>query len=177
MITRHSSRRGSLATLLPELLEDATRYDRIAGYFNSSVLEIAGESLERMPAGSKARIIANSDLDLLDVTSAQQAARAITQSWRAGQPEDVTPATQARLRRLSKFLSEGRIEVRVLPDEVFGLVHGKAGVVYRRDGSKVAFMGSTNESKRAWTLNYEIVWVDESPEGIGWVPPRPRPCG
>ncbi len=45
------------------------------------------------------------------------------------------------------------MQVRVLPDEVFGLIHGKAGVITYSDGSKTSFLGSANESKTAWKLN------------------------
>ena len=30
-------------------------------------------------------------------------------------------------------------------------------------------MGSANESRTAWTLNYELLWSDDSAEGIAWV--------
>jgi hypothetical protein len=56
--------------------------------------------------------------------------------------------------------------VRLLPDEVFGLIHGKAGVITLADGAKTCFMGSANESRSAWQLNYELVWEDPSPEAV-----------
>jgi len=56
-----------------------------------------------------------------------------------------------------------------LPDEVFGLIHGKAGVITLADGNKISFMGSVNESKSAWRINYELVWEDTSPEAVTWV--------
>ena len=58
----------------------------------------------------------------------------------------------------------------MLPDERFGFVHGKAGVVdARRRQRRSAFIGSTNESRTAWTLNYELLWSDDSAEGVAWV--------
>ncbi|HBY44875.1 MAG TPA: helicase SNF2 [Chloroflexi bacterium] len=173
MITRHSSRRESLAGFLPGLLDGAVSYDRIAGYFRSSMLEVAGEALEAMGPGARVRVVCNSDLSPLDIQTARAAKTtanaAMYREWRASLPEDISPALRARLERLHGFLADGRLQVRVLPDEVFGLVHGKAGVVERADGGAVAFLGSANESKRAWTLNYEIVWTDDSPEGVAWV--------
>jgi len=169
MITRHSSRRESLANFLPTLLDGATSYDRIAGYFRSSMLEVAGEALERMGPEARVRVICNSDLSPLDVLTARAANAAVYREWRASLPEDITPPLRERLDRLHEFLSSGRLRVRVLPDEVFGLIHGKAGAIQRADGSAVAFLGSANESRRAWTLNYEIVWTDDSPEGVAWV--------
>jgi hypothetical protein len=48
MIQRYSSRRSPLKDFLAARLQGARRYDRIAGFFSSSLLEVAGEALERM---------------------------------------------------------------------------------------------------------------------------------
>ena len=48
MIHRYSSRRSPLKDFLATQLQGAHRYDRIAGFFSSSLLEVAGEALERM---------------------------------------------------------------------------------------------------------------------------------
>jgi|GEM_PF-6485097 len=47
MIHRYSSRRSPLNDFLATQLQGARRYDRIAGFFRSSLLEVAGEALER----------------------------------------------------------------------------------------------------------------------------------
>ena len=169
MISRYSSRRASLAGFLPELLAGARSYDRIAGYFRSSILEVAGEALEKMAPGALVRVICNSDLNALDILTARAAKMAMYREWRSALPDDISPPLRARLDRLHAFLASGRLQVRVLPDEVFGLIHGKAGVVVRSDGEPIAFLGSANESRSAWQLNYEIVWTDSSPEGVAWV--------
>ena len=57
----------------------------------------------------------------------------------------------------------------MLPDEVYGLMHGKAGVITYPDGSKTSFLGSINETKSALTTNYEMVWEDTSPDAVAWV--------
>jgi hypothetical protein len=46
MIHRYSSRRNPLKDFLATRLQGARRYDRIAGFFSSSLLEVAGEALE-----------------------------------------------------------------------------------------------------------------------------------
>jgi len=46
MIHRYSSRRRPLKDFLAKQLQGARRYDRIAGFFSSSLLEVAGEALE-----------------------------------------------------------------------------------------------------------------------------------
>lgn len=168
-IRRYSSRRGRLGSLLTRELEGARSYDRIAGYFSSSILEVAGEALDAMADGAIVRVACNSSLDALDVLTAKAAKQAMYREWCASLPQEVTPVLKARLERLYGLLASGRLVVKVLPDKRFGLIHGKAGVITRDDGAKVAFLGSANETKSGWTLNYELVWLDDSLDGVAWV--------
>ena len=165
MLLRHSSRRQRLdSSVLNARLQDAVGYDRIAGYFRSSLFEVAGEAL----AGIRGpvRVVCNSDLDPQDLRTA---AAALRRSWCSGAPEQAPPQALPRYQALYDALVQKRLEVRVLPDSAFGLIHGKAGVVHRADGSALGFMGSVNESASAWQLNYELLWEDDSPETVRWL--------
>ena len=54
MMHRYSSRRSPVKDFLATRLQGARRYDRIAGFFSSSLLEVTGEALERMtPEGGE----------------------------------------------------------------------------------------------------------------------------
>ncbi len=169
MITRFSSRRQRLdRSFLTERLSGAHRYDRIAGFFSSSILEVAGEALESVQG--PVRLVCNSVLNPQDVLIAKKAAQAaMRREWCEFQPERLPEASKDRFRRLYEFLSGGRLQVRVLPDETFGLIHGKAGVITLASGRQTAFLGSVNESLTAWRLNYELLWEDDSPEAVEWV--------
>lgn len=167
-LKRHSSRRHRLdRTVLKQRLEGAVSYDRIAGYFRSSLFEIAGEALAGV--AGPVRIVCNSDLDPQDLATATAAQAALHRSWCAGQPEDAPPEARPRYRALYEALTNQRIAIRVLPDTAFGLIHGKAGIVRRADGTATAFLGSVNESAAAWRLNYELLWEDDDPETLAWV--------
>ncbi|HEY3547451.1 MAG TPA: phospholipase D-like domain-containing anti-phage protein [Propionicimonas sp.] len=167
-VRRYSSRATPLGRVLTSELAGAIAYDRIAGYFSSSILEVAGESLEAMSDGAVARIVCNSTLSPLDVATAKAAKARTYQLWCASLPAELSPAMRTRLGRLYQFLSSGRLQVRVLPNERFGLLHGKAGVVTRPGGSRLCFIGSTNETQAAFELNYELVWTDDSADGVVW---------
>ena len=66
MINRFSSRVNNLGeAFFKDALTDAISYDRIAGYFSSSIIEIAGEQIDRMKG--KVRIVCNSQLQTDDV--------------------------------------------------------------------------------------------------------------
>ena len=152
MIQRFSSRRQNLdAAFIHERLKGAVSYDRIAGYFRSSLLEIAGEHLENL--NGKIRVVCNSDIDERDVLTAKAAQQALRKSWCGGEPEKLPANTQVRFQRLYDLLASGKMAVKVLPDQAFGLIHGKAGIIGYADGRKTCFMGSTNESLSAWKLN------------------------
>lgn len=167
MINRYSSRRESLSgSLLNKKLKNAKSYDRIAGYFSSSILEVAGEEIEKIEG--KVRVICNSGLDERDVQTAILAKNAMRKEWCDFKPEEL-PGSSHRFKKLYELLSSGKMEVRVLPDKKFGLIHGKAGVITMTDGSKTSFLGSANESKFGWDLNYELVWEDDSKEAVDWV--------
>ncbi len=168
MIQRHSSRRTRLDhAVLNQRLDGAASYDRIAGYFRSSLFEVAGESL--MKVSGKVRIICNSDLDPQDLETATAAQVALRRSWCAGNPENAPPSAIPRYSALYEALTSEKLEVRVLPDTAFGLVHGKAGVIRRTDGSATTFLGSVNETTSAWKLNYELLWEDDDPASVAWV--------
>lgn len=169
-VKRHSSRREKLdASLLQARLAGAASYDRIAGFFRSSLLEVAGEAIEGV--AGKVRVVCNSDLEPMDVATAKAAQQSMRQSWCAAEPEKLAgnEAGRRRFARLYELLASGKLEVRVLPDEVFGLVHGKAGVIRYPDGRATSFLGSVNESLTAWRLNYELMWEDDSAESVDWV--------
>ena len=61
------------------------------------------------------------------------------------------------------------MEVKVIPDEKFGLVHGKAGIITLKDGKKTSFLGSANETYNGWKMNYELIWEDDSLDAVEWV--------
>src|SRR5262245_40151310 len=77
MLRRYSSRRASLhLECLQQRLGGATRSDLIAGYFQSSLLELANEELAAIP---RVRIVCNTDVnpdDLRTVRIASGARRA-----------------------------------------------------------------------------------------------------
>jgi len=134
MLRRHSSRQGRLdRSVLTQRLHGALSYDRIAGYFRSSLFEVAGEALTSVTG--PIRIICNSDLDPHDVATAAAAQAALRRSWCAGRPEDALPEALPRYQALYAALINQRIAIRVLPDTAFGLVHGKAGIIRSADGT------------------------------------------
>lgn len=166
-INRFSSRRQRLDhAFLSERLKGAQSYKRIAGYFRSSIFELVGEEIAAIPI---VQIVCNSELDAADVVVSKHAREtALKERWNETPSEVEALLHRERYRRLHELLTSGRVEIRVVPkDSVF--IHGKAGVVEAADGSKSCFLGSINETKSAFAQNYEILWEDQSAEGVAWV--------
>lgn len=166
-INRFSSRRERLDhAFLSSRLRDAKSYKRIAGYFRSSIFELVGEEIAAIP---KVQILCNSELDAADIiVSKHSRETALKERWNEASSEVEALLHRERYRHLHSLLVSGRVEIRVVPkDRVF--IHGKAGVIQAADGSKTCFLGSINETKSAFAQNYEILWEDESPEGVAWV--------
>ena len=168
MLRRYSSRREKLdEAFLNDKLKGAKAYDRIAGYFSSSILELSFEEIENMEG--IVRVVCNSDLNIEDVATATLAKNSLRKEWCEFKPEDIPFNSTKRLERLYSLLKSKKLQVRVLPNEIFGLIHGKAGVITLKDGSKTAFLGSINETLSAWKLNYELIWEEDSKETVQWV--------
>jgi len=167
-IQRFSSRRHDLSqAFLAKRLYNARAYDRIAGYFRSSLLSLVGDTLDTITG--PIRVVCNSDLDLRDVETAQAAKNAMRQEWCASHPEIRYTNNKPQLLHLYDLLSTDKMKIKVLPRQTFGLEHGKAGIITLADGQRTAFMGSANESLNGWHTNYELLWEDASADAVQWV--------
>lgn len=166
-ITRFSSRFGKIKdTFLLKYLEEARSYKRIAGYFTSSLFEIAGEALDTIP---DVKIVCNSELSEKDLRVAHRGNPMMVRKWRELSGGYETLLNHKRYQKLDSFLLNRPRSIRVASDDICGFVHGKAGVIECADGTKIGFIGSINETKKGWDDNYEILWQDTSPEGIEWI--------
>ena len=166
-IRRFSSRTHRLdASFLMQHLAGARSYKRIAGYFTSSLFEVAGEALEHIP---EVKIVCNVDIHPDDLKVAQLRESKMLGRWNERALEAEALLNRERYRRLDAFLAKHGQAVRIAPDDICGFVHGKAGVITLADGRRLGFIGSMNETRSGWQRHYEILWEDESPEGVAWI--------
>src|SRR3546814_3751611 len=113
---RMSSRTGKLShSFLLDRLRGARSYNRIAGYFRSSIFEVAAEELAAI---DEVRIVCNADLDARDVRAAQAVFEAgLRERWSEGGPEVDSFLHRERYAHLYAALKRGNITVRVLARE------------------------------------------------------------
>ncbi|MGO2638113.1 MAG: phospholipase D-like domain-containing protein, partial [Enterococcus viikkiensis] len=165
-IRRFSSRTERLdKEFLAESLKGASKYFRIAGYFRSSIFELVGEEISKIP---EVKIICNSELDLADFHVATGRNTALKERWNEVDVESEALLKKDRYQILDQLLQSGNVEIRVVPRERLFL-HGKAGSIHYSNGSRKSFIGSVNESKSAFAHNYELVWQDDDEESADWV--------
>jgi len=165
-LRRFSSRTEPLDTaFLAKSLQGASKYFRIAGYFRSSIFELVGEEMSKIP---DVRIICNSELDMVDFKVASGRNTALKERWNKIDVEAEALLQKERYKKLDQLLQAGNVQIRVVPRELLFL-HGKAGVVYYPDGRRTSFIGSVNESKSAFSRNYELIWQDDDGESADWV--------
>jgi hypothetical protein len=162
---------------LRDRLRNAATYDRIAGYFRSSIFEVAAEEIALI---DRVRIVCNSDLDPADLRTSQAIRdQALVARWWDAAPRDLSLEIDSllhrpRYRQLFELLSARdangtpKVEIRVVDRTTAPLVHGKAGIITMRDGTRTCFIGSVNETLEAWRKHYEILWEDTSGEGVKW---------
>ncbi len=166
-IRRLSSRTERLdQNFLLEHLKNARSYKRIAGYFTSSLFEIAYEWLDEIP---EVKIVCNVDIHPDDLKVAQLRESKMIGRWNENAIEAEALLNRSRYRRLDQFLAKRGPMIRVAPDSICGFVHGRAGVIELADCRKLGFIGSMNETSSGWQRHYEILWEDDSPEGVAWI--------
>lgn len=166
-INRLSSRTHALdQSFLIEHLKGARRYRRIAGYFTSSLFEVAGELIDQIP---EVQIVCNADIQAEDLRVAQVCEAKLLGKLNERSVEIESLLNRERYQQLASFLEKRGQVIRVAPDSACGFVHGKAGVIDLADGRKLGFIGSMNETSSGWQSHYEILWSDDSPEGVAWI--------
>lgn len=165
-IRRFSSRTEKLDTeFLAKALKGASKYFRIAGYFRSSIFELVGEEISKIP---EVKIVCNSELDLADFQVASGRTTALKERWNRVDVEAEALLKKERYQILDQLLQSGNVEIRVVPRERLFL-HGKAGSIHYPDSGRKSFIGSVNDSKSAFAHNYELVWQDDDPDSADWV--------
>lgn len=147
-------------------LEGARSYKRIAGYFTSSLFEVAHECLEAIP---EVKIVCNVDIHPDDLKVAQLRESKMIGRWNDKAIEAEALLNRGRYRQLDAFLAQRGQVIRVAPDSLCGFLHGKAGMIELANGRKLGFIGSMNETSSGWQRHYEILWEDDSPEGVAWI--------
>jgi len=179
--------KGRFSSSIESLLEgfyrpalmDASRYWRITGYFTSRSLLQVLEGVEQLVAASpdgighgQMRLITGVFLSEADITALAAGAPAetvLTDHLSKHFPfKGVEPGGQGAAalgaELLAWLVSRGHLEIRVGLPLIDGLIvndgaifHAKEGVIEDKEGQRLGFSGSVNETPNGWTSNFETI--------------------
>lgn len=176
-----------IAEFYEPVLERAVTYDRVAGYFSSASLAAVARGIAAfLENGGKMRLVTSHAFTRGDVTRLQEVAQA--EALEAQLIDDFAQSVSLldglgsaiakdHFSAMCWMLANDKLEIKVViprnadltqltPTEIEKF-HPKFGVLKDRLGNKIAFSGSVNETRFAWTKNEENMDVYQS-----WLPGR-----
>lgn len=144
------------------VLEQATKYYRIAGFFSSSSLSVAAKGIEGLVKNDgKMYLLISPELSVEDykiITEHEIIENTnFVNDFSVEYPDD-------NLKALAWLLDTGRLEMKIVVGlkSATSLFHQKVGIVFDSDGDMLSFSGSINETAQAWMRNIEEFKVFES---------------
>nr|WP_238341611.1 DEAD/DEAH box helicase family protein [Actinopolymorpha rutila] len=154
-------------------LQESVLYDRAVGFFSSTLFHVVAVAYsDFVRRGGRLRLICSPALKPEDFEAMKQAdeiGRYAQETVRAELREllerpEAVPATRLLATLISNDIAEVRIAFASDPGGIF---HDKLGIFEDTDGRRVSFVGSANETWRAWGLNHESFevfcsWRNES---------------
>lgn len=150
------------------LLHEANIYRRAVGFFSSSSLvEISKGIADMAKNGGKIEIVASpylSDEDYKAIKEGYANRREIIENALIRQISDKPSDyySMERLNLLANLIANGVMDVKIAYTDKngeLGMYHEKMGLIEDKEGNRVAFSGSMNESMTAMSINYETIDV------------------
>lgn len=149
------------------LLKDAILYKRSVGFFTSSaLLEIATGISHLINNDGKIQLIVSPYLDDEDVEAINKGYKLRNDIVERALMKYITEPQnyfeEEKLNLLATLIAEERLDLKIAfsyRNNKLGLYHEKMGIFYDREGNRVAFSGSMNESQTAFVTNYETIDV------------------
>lgn len=152
-------------------LEDAVRYDRLTGFFDARALALAARGIEGLVHnGGRMRLVVGCTLGQAETQAIERGEelRALVEKRMKAVP--LAPSDAAgrdALELLTWMIEHGFLDVKVavpcdgrkrpIPND--GIFHEKAAIIEDREGDKIAWNGSLNETGKGWHGNWESINV------------------
>ena len=159
-------------------LSNCEKYQRLSGYFSStSFANVVYEILEFIEKKGKIELITSPNLSQIDKKifeqSVQDAENLLSNIFfkdLKNDPENLKIhfAKLMAYMLTNKIEGTSQLEIKIaIPDEGPGLYHQKIGILHYRNGEKISFSGSVNETASGWGENIEnfkvfCSWNDET---------------
>ena len=147
------------------VLTNSVLYEREAGYFTSSILNINYKALpEFIKNGGEIRIICNHELSIEDDI---KVANSAFRNQNLIDDFDELLSSYDTRKRTQLFCS--LIERKILDIKICitksGIYHKKVGIFTDKQGNVISFKGGVNETYSGWKRNYDSIDVEKSYDG------------
>lgn len=143
-------------------LKEAVLYQRAVGFFSSSSLNLIASGIKNICENKgKIQIIASPKLSQEDVDEISKGYREREIIERALIRELNNPTTEKErenLSLISQLIAENYLDIKIAvvkAKDQLAMYDEKVGIITDKDGNKIAFSGSMNESENAFYNNYE----------------------
>ena len=152
-------------------LEDAKRYDRLTGYFSATALALAARGIEGLVRNDgRMRLVVGCTLnqpEIEAITKGEQLRDLVERRLTSLPLAPPDPESTGALELLAWMVARGFLEVKVAipcsenrtPIPENGIFHEKSGIVEDRNGDRLAWTGSLNETGAGWQRNWESISV------------------
>lgn len=157
-----------LDDFLVPALREANLYKRSVGFFSSSVFELLGVGLQQLiDNNGQIKIICSPELSREDLEGIQLGYALKTATTNKLFEDDIdktiSELSDDNLIKMVTLISTDHMNVIVVDIENSrGIYHDKIGIIQDKEGNKILFVGSPNESANAYEYNYEKVRVSVS---------------
>jgi len=158
-------------------LSCAAQYDRTTGYFSADALVLAARGIERLIFnGGKMRLIVGCTLDVDEIEAVERGYDLREQVEKKLASIKLTPPDprdRYGLEALAWMVAKQCLDIKVAiptnaqgePIVLRGIYHEKVGILTDREGNRLSFSGSINETGAGWISNRESFHVHLSWEG------------
>jgi len=139
------------------VLQQSTKYFRVAGFFSSSALAVAGEGIEGLIHNKgKMYLLISPNLSVEDYEILRKKAT-LEEDSPIFKDFDLSHNVDDRIRAMAWMLDKDylRIKIVVSKKSQNSLFHEKFGIFFDDKGDKLSFSGSINESAQGWIENIE----------------------
>lgn len=152
------------------VLSRSILYQRAVGFFSSSALAQSAIGIgELVKNGGKIQLIASPRLSREDIEAINLGYEEKGKRIKDALLKELTVAKDyfeiLRLNLLANLIAENILDIKIAitnHNSNHGMYHEKMGIFTDKDGNKIAFSGSMNESEHGLSINYESIDVFRS---------------
>ena len=168
----YSAKCNLVDTFYNPVLSESVKYDRVAGFFNSTSLAVAAMGMSKFILNKgHMRLVCSARLDENDIeaiNSAEDLNRIISNNFAKDFESIETELLKNHVKMLGWMVANDILEIKIgilineNGDPDIGLVHPKIGILYDELDNSIVFDGSVNETKLGWLKNVESLRVFKS---------------